>query len=99
LVPLTVTEDAEGGGGGLVLKVTRHPRGLTARFISEVGIFSCAGGRDPELNKRLKEAFDRKDAKRVQSLRRDVHDPTDTCWLHHESFCLSKLAVPSGLEK
>lgn len=98
LVPLTVTKDSEGGGGGLVLKVIRHPRGLTARFISEVGIFSCAGCRDPELNKRLKEAFDREDWKTLRSLRRDVHDLTDTCWLHDESFCLSKLVVPGGVE-
>ena len=24
---------------------------------------------------------------------RNKHDPTDTCWLHAEKFCLSKLAV------
>jgi protein-L-isoaspartate(D-aspartate) O-methyltransferase len=99
LVPLTVTKDSEDGGGGLVLKVTHQPGGFTARFISEVGIFSCSGGRDSELNRQLKEAFDRGEAKTVQSLRRDVHDPTDTCWLHHVTFCLSKLAVSSELEK
>jgi protein-L-isoaspartate(D-aspartate) O-methyltransferase len=98
LVPLTVTKDVEDDGGGLVLKVTRRPGGFTARFISEVGIFSCSGGRDPKLNQQLKEAFDRGESKTVQSLRRDVHGPRDTCWLHHESFCLSKLAVPSGME-
>jgi protein-L-isoaspartate(D-aspartate) O-methyltransferase len=98
LVPLTVTKESEGSGGGLVLKVTRQQTGFRARFISQVGIFSCAGGRDPELNQRLKDAFNREDGKTVRSLRRDVHDPTDTCWLHHGGFCLSKLAVPSGSE-
>lgn len=93
LVPLTVTEDADGGGGGRVLKATRQPRGLTACFISEIGIFSCAGGRDSEVNRRLKEAFNRGDWKSVQSLRRERHEPDDTCWLHAESFCLSRLAV------
>jgi protein-L-isoaspartate(D-aspartate) O-methyltransferase len=93
LVPLTVTEETDDGGGGRVLKVTRQPGGLTACFISGVGIFSCVGGRDAELNQRLKEAFERDDWKSVQSLRRDKHDPTDTCWLHHENFCLSKLLV------
>ena len=95
LVPLTVTKDSEHGGGGLVLKVTRQPGGFTARFISEVGIFSCSGGRDPQLNQQLKNAFDSGESKAVQSLRRDMHDTTDTCWLHHETFCLSKLAVPA----
>lgn len=94
LVPLTVTEDADGGGGGRVLKVTRQLRGFTACFISGVGIFSCVGGRDPELNRRLKEAFDRRDWKSVQSVRREQHEPDDTCWLHGEGFCLSTLPVP-----
>ncbi|MBI3058325.1 MAG: methyltransferase domain-containing protein [Deltaproteobacteria bacterium] len=93
LVPLTVTEDTDGGGGGRVLKATRQPRGLTACFISEVGIFLCVGGRDPELNRRLKEAFNRGDWKSVQSLRREKHEPDDACWLHNDDFCLSKLAV------
>ena len=93
LVPLTVTEDTDGGGGGRVLKVTRQLRGFTACFISGVGIFSCVGGRHQDLNQRLKEAFARDDWKSVQSLRRDPHEPSDTCWLHSERFCLSKLAV------
>ena len=91
LIPLTVTEDR--GGEGRILKVTRQPEGFTASFISGVRIFSCVGGRDAELNRRLKEAFERDDWKSVQSLRRDKHDPTDTCSLHAESFCLSTLPV------
>ena len=90
-MPLTVTTDDIGGGGGHVLKITRQLSGFTARFVSEVGIFSCVGGRDADLNEKLKEAFKREDSKSVQSLRRDRHDPTDTCWLHGEIFCLSKL--------
>jgi protein-L-isoaspartate(D-aspartate) O-methyltransferase len=92
-LPLTVSEGADGGGGGRVLKVTRQPEGFTASFISGVGIFSCVGSRDSELNQRLKEAFEREDWQSVQSLRRDKHDPTDTCWLHADNFCLSKLGV------
>jgi protein-L-isoaspartate(D-aspartate) O-methyltransferase len=49
LLPLTVSEDADGSGGGRFLMVTRQPRGLTACFTSGVGIFSCVGGRDTEL--------------------------------------------------
>jgi len=93
LVPLTVTEETDDGGGGRVLKVTRQPGGLTACFISGVGIFSCVRGRDAELNQRLKEAFERDDWKSVQSLRREPHEPADTCWLHAESFCLSTLPI------
>jgi protein-L-isoaspartate(D-aspartate) O-methyltransferase len=93
LVPLTVTRRRMGAGGGRVLKVTRQTEGLTACFISGVGIFSCVGGRDAELNQRLKEVFERDDWKSVQSLRREPHEPADTCWLHADNFCLSKLAV------
>jgi protein-L-isoaspartate(D-aspartate) O-methyltransferase len=93
LVPLTVTEESDRAGGGRVLKVTRQREGFTASFISEVGIFSCVGGRDAELNRRLKEAFERGDWKSLQSLRREPHEPADTCWLHADNFCLSKLAV------
>jgi protein-L-isoaspartate(D-aspartate) O-methyltransferase len=98
ILPLTVTDDADGGGGGHVLKVIRHPEGLAASFISGVGIFSCVGSRDAELNQRLKEAFERDDWKSVQSLRREPHDLADTCWLHAENFCLSKLAVVESFE-
>ena len=93
LMPLTVTEDTARGGEGRVLKVTRQPQGFTASFISGVRIFSCVGGRDAELNQRLKEAFKQCDAKSVQSLRRDSHEPIDTCWFHSESFCLSKQVI------
>jgi protein-L-isoaspartate(D-aspartate) O-methyltransferase len=93
VLPLTVTDDADGGGGGRFLKVTRQPGGLTACFISGVGIFSCVGGRDAELNRRLKEAFDRDDWKSVQTLRRDRHVEHESCWLHGEQFCLSKTSL------
>ena len=93
ILPLTVTDDADGGGGGRVLKIIRQPEGFTASFISGVGIFSCVGGRDAELNQRLKEAFDRDDWKSVQSLRREPHEQADSCWFHGRDFCLSKLPL------
>jgi len=96
ILPLTVTDDDDSSGEGRFLKVTRQPAGLTACFISGVGIFSCVGGRDAELNQRLKEAFERDDWKSVQSLRREPHEPADTCWLHADNFCLSRLGVAAA---
>ena len=93
LLPLTVTDDTDPGRAGHVLKVTRQPQGFTASFISGVRIFPCVGGRDAELNERLKEAFDRGDWKSVQSLRREPHKLADTCWLHADNFCLSKVPI------
>jgi protein-L-isoaspartate(D-aspartate) O-methyltransferase len=90
LLPLTVTDDTDSGGAGRVLKVSRQPDGFKASFVSGVRIFPCVGGRDAELNQRLKEAFKRGDAKSVQSLRRDKHESSDACWFHGDTFCLSK---------
>lgn len=94
ILPLTATDEEEGGTEGGVLKLQRQHAGLAAFFIYRVVIFPCSGGRDPELNEKLKSAFAGEAWKSVQSLRREPHEPDDTCWLHAESFCLSKSAVP-----
>lgn len=93
LVPITVAIDAIGHGRGGMLKVTRQSRGLSAGFISEVTIFPCIGARDSELNEQLTEAFRRRAWHAVESLRRDPHEPTETCWLHARDFCLSTVAL------
>ena len=93
LLPLTAADD-EGGTAGGVLKIKRQHAGFAASFITRVGIFPCQGSRDAKLNQRLKKAFDLGDWKSVRSFRRDSHEPADTCWLHADNFCLSKLAVP-----
>jgi len=88
IIPLT-TENGRGG----VLRVKRELRGYAARFILTTQVFHCAGGRDPELNRRLHDGFTRGTWRLVQSLRREPHDPDNTCWLHGEGFCLSTLPV------
>jgi protein-L-isoaspartate(D-aspartate) O-methyltransferase len=93
LLPLTVSTQADTPQWGQLLKVIRQPTGFSARFISEIVIFPCSGARDPDLNDKLKEAFHRRDSKSIRSLRREPHELAETCWLHDESFCLSKLAV------
>jgi protein-L-isoaspartate(D-aspartate) O-methyltransferase len=100
-VPLTVDlpPSAIAGGGdhlgaGHMLLVTRRPRGHTARFVSPVGIFHCAGARTSDGSARLRRAFERGGQERVRSLRRDAHPEGATCWLHAERFCLSFDAAP-----
>ena len=88
LVPLTVAHDAGHGNGGM-LNVTRRRDGWPAHFVSEVSIFPCIGARDAVLNDHLKEAFQTRKWHGVASLRRDRHDPTETCWLHGGDVCLS----------
>jgi hypothetical protein len=94
LLPLTVAAEPSGHGGGGMLKIARQPQGYTAYFISRVGNFPCIGARDPEANAQLQEAFRCPAWKTVQSLRRDPHAPTETCWLHQQECCLSTTALP-----
>ena len=63
ILPLTVENR-----GGSVLKVTRLTIGYSARFISQVGIFPCAGARTPRANYQLKAAFQSGTQNTVRSL-------------------------------
>jgi protein-L-isoaspartate(D-aspartate) O-methyltransferase len=84
---------------GSVLKVTRLASGYSAGFISEVGIFPCAGARGRRANHQLKAAFQSGTRSTVRSLRRDQHKPNRMCWLHGTDFCLSRTAVSDGTKE
>jgi protein-L-isoaspartate(D-aspartate) O-methyltransferase len=99
VLPLTV--EAAIHGWGFVLRVKREKEGYAARFVCPVGIFPCAGARDPEMNRRLHAALSERGslALAVRSLRRRAHEPAETCWLHGEGFCLSTLPLDgAGVE-
>jgi protein-L-isoaspartate(D-aspartate) O-methyltransferase len=91
ILPLT-TENGRGG----ILRVKRELRGYAARFIFTAQIFHCVGSRDAELSERLHDGFTRGAWRSVQSLRREPHEPSKTCWLHSDQFCLSTLPVPDA---
>jgi protein-L-isoaspartate(D-aspartate) O-methyltransferase len=93
LLPLTISNDSDTPQSGQILKCVRQSSGFSAQFICQTVIFPCSGARDPEVNETLKQAFRKGDSKSVRSLRRDQHEPEDTCWLHAESFCLSNSPV------
>ena len=85
IVPLTLKN-----GGGRILKATRHKTNWHARFISQVGIYCCVGGRSRAAENRLKRAFAGGGAEKVRSLRLDDHERNRDCWLHGGAFCLSR---------
>jgi protein-L-isoaspartate(D-aspartate) O-methyltransferase len=91
ILPLTIDNRR-----GSVLKVTRLTSGYSARFISEVGIFPCAGARSRRANVQLKAALQSGAQNTVCSLRRDQHEPNRMCWLHGANFCLSRAGVSGG---
>jgi protein-L-isoaspartate(D-aspartate) O-methyltransferase len=72
-----------------VILITRERDAFTARIVSMVQVYSCIGGRDPQLNARLMQTFPRGGWEKVRSLRRDAHDAGDRCWFHTSLFCLS----------
>jgi len=93
LVPLTFAADPNANGMGFMLKVTYETESYAARFLSPVMIFPCIGSRNEESNQRLRDAMKLGTWGSVQSLRRESHEPSDTCWLHGDNFCLSTLPV------
>jgi protein-L-isoaspartate(D-aspartate) O-methyltransferase len=97
LLPLTVATDPNTHGMGFMLKVRREGQRYAAHFLSPVMIFPCIGSRDEESNQRLRDAMKRGAWGSVQTLRRESHEPSDTCWLHGDIFCLSTLSadIPS----
>ena len=92
IMPLTVIDDTERGGEGRILKVTRQSEGFTAS-LSRKSESSLASEVGMATRTSDKESLERDDWKLVQSLRREPHEPADSCWFHGRDFCLSKLPV------
>jgi protein-L-isoaspartate(D-aspartate) O-methyltransferase len=93
LLPLTVDYPLENHGAGHMLLVVRHAEGYSARFVSPVGIYHCAGARTDEGNDLLKRAYLKGGHDGVRRLRREEHPRDAQCWLHAPGFCLSRVAV------
>lgn len=92
-LPLTFAANPEATGMGFMLKVSREEEKYEAQFLSPVMIFPCIGSRDEDSNRRLRETMQRGTWTTVQSLRREPHEASDTCWLHDEESCLSTLPI------
>jgi protein-L-isoaspartate(D-aspartate) O-methyltransferase len=100
--PLTSWLDALKPGGRLLFPMTASRRGgmllvtrdveesFAARFLCQVGFIDFSGARDPDTGRRLAAALARDLGQAVQSLRRDTHTKSRTCWLHGEGWCLSR---------
>ena len=96
LFPLTFSKEPAESGAGFMLKVTRESEGqqYAAQFVSPVSIYPCIGARDEQMNTKLRESFMRGNWAAVKLLRRDTHEPSNTCWFHGSDFCLSALPPP-----
>jgi len=89
LLPMTAANFSN--RGGFMLRLDRRGGGFAARSAGWVGFYPCAGARNAEDEAALGEALtDPAGQQAVRSLRRDVHDKDESCWLHRDGWCLSK---------
>lgn len=86
LFPLTTSE----GPGAMVLAKRQGDSGFGVEILGPVKFIAFSGLRDSLANARLLAAFERAPAHEIKTLRCDAHAEDSSCWLHAESFCLSR---------
>jgi protein-L-isoaspartate(D-aspartate) O-methyltransferase len=94
VLPLTSTIVPMGDtiGKGLVFVVSKESdASFSARALTIVAIYSALDIRDEGLNERLGKALMAGPARwqAIARLRRDVHEPSPSCWFHATTSCLS----------
>jgi protein-L-isoaspartate(D-aspartate) O-methyltransferase len=92
LVPLTASVNP-GIGHGAMAKIARSGGLFTAETTGAVNIFSAVGLRDPSFEESIQAAFKSQKLSGMKSVRRDAHEPTDTCILHVLGGCLSSVEI------
>jgi protein-L-isoaspartate(D-aspartate) O-methyltransferase len=88
VLPLTFSVGS--GGKGVMMLIRREGDRYRAQFLTLVMIYSSTSVRDAEMNAALMKQISSKKVFSVQSLRRDSHEPEETCWLHGNGFCFSQ---------
>jgi protein-L-isoaspartate(D-aspartate) O-methyltransferase len=90
ILPLTVAMTPSIGKGILVLLTkTDDAARFDARIITFVAIYSGIGVRDEARGAQLGEAMRKNPFPPLKHLRRDVHEPSASCWVHAPGCCLS----------
>ena len=92
LAPVTVSMTPN-LGKGLMLKIIRNPNGYAAQIVSFVAIYSATSARDPQREAALGKALATGALMKVKSVRRDQHNPEDSCAVHGDEVCLSTAAL------
>jgi protein-L-isoaspartate(D-aspartate) O-methyltransferase len=94
VLPLTGTMAAMGSniGKGIILLLTKQDSGdFAVRSLGFAAIYSAIGVRDAGMNDQLGKAMMAGPMRwqGITRLRRDAHEPSESCWLHGATFCLS----------
>jgi protein-L-isoaspartate(D-aspartate) O-methyltransferase len=66
---------------------------FAAALQGSVFFVDFGGARDPDVSSELARALRRDEGAGVRSLRCDVHMKDESCWLHGQGWCFSRLAV------
>jgi protein-L-isoaspartate(D-aspartate) O-methyltransferase len=91
LFPLTSTR-----GPGVMAYLTRTGKDhFEAALRGSVLFVDFEGARDPAVSNELARALRRDGGASVRSLRCDVHEKDDSCWLHGDGWCFSRREVPA----
>jgi len=101
VMPLTIATSSTLGQGAMV-KIVRESAGFAASTVTFLAIFNAASLRDPELDAPWRQMLGKAMATgtmfKVKSLRRDTHEPDESCVLHTARMCLSTKPVRSESE-
>ncbi len=86
LFPLTSTR----GPGTMAHLVRASDEWFRAALVSTAYFVDFEGARDAGVSNELKKALKRDQGAAVRSLRCDIHERDETCWLHDEGWCFSR---------
>jgi protein-L-isoaspartate(D-aspartate) O-methyltransferase len=97
VLPLTCAFPQAGPtlGKGIVVLITRSDQqqddfaDFAARLISFVAIYSAQSIRDSAMEALLAQAMRQMPFPNINRLRLDPHEPSASCWLHSDRFCLT----------
>jgi len=90
VVPITVPMNAT-TGQGVMLKIVRSGGTYSTELVTTLAIFSGGRLRDPELEQQILKGLRSGGLLRLKSVRRDAHEPAETCVVHAQDVCLSLL--------
>jgi protein-L-isoaspartate(D-aspartate) O-methyltransferase len=89
LFPLTSTR----GPGTMAHLVRASGEWFHAALVSTAFFVDFEGARDAGVSSELRRALKRDEGAGVRSLRCDIHERDETCWLHGEGWCFSRVQV------
>jgi protein-L-isoaspartate(D-aspartate) O-methyltransferase len=88
VVPLTMAIKPT-TGVGVMAKIVRRNGKFSAQAETSVAIYSCTSARDADREALIRAALTNGRLMKMKSIRRDLHEPCDTCLVHGDDVCVS----------